>query len=140
MKYTDEVAVFWDYGEFEIRYLQFISNFSNKTSFITENCPVSTNTSGYAIVKNIRSIAQTFGSVKLFKAYLEVTEQVPVSRAVLLRSELQSSGVSLTDCPHNGRKDVADKMIIGVFASSQHNSHGLKLFTNVSGHACIRHR
>ena len=115
-------------------------SFSNKNLFITENCPVSTNSSGYAIVKNIRSIAQTFGSVKLFKAYLEVTEQVPVSRAVLLRSELQSSGVSLTDCPHNGRKDVADKMIIGVFASSQHNSLGLKHFTNVSGHACIRHR
>ena len=50
---------------------------------------------------NIRSLAQTFGSVKLFKTYLEVTEQVPVSRA------LQSSGVSLTDCPHNGRKDVS---------------------------------
>ena len=93
-------------------------------------------------MNNIRSKAQTFGSVKSFKAYLEVTdsEQVPVSRAVVLRSELQSSGVSLTDCPHNGRKDVADKMIIGVFSSSQHNSYGLKLFTIVSGHACLRHR
>jgi hypothetical protein len=101
---------------------------SINTSFITENCPVPTNTSGYAIVNNIRSKAQTFGSVKLFKAYLEVTEQVPVSRTVVLRSELQSSGVSLTDCPHNGRKDVADKMIIGVFALSQHNSYDLKLF------------
>ena len=65
-------------------------------------------------MNNIRSIAQTFGSVKLFKAYLEVTERVPMSRAVLLRSELQSSGVSLTDCPHNGRKDVTDKMILGI--------------------------
>lgn len=61
---------------------------------------------------NIRSVAQSFGSVKLFKAYLEVSEHVPLSRPILL-SELQSSGVSLTDCPHNGRKDVADKMIIG---------------------------
>ena len=87
---------------------------------ITENCPASANTSGYTIVNSIRSVAQTFGSVKLFKAYLGVTEQVPVSRALVLRSELQSSGVSLTDCPHNGRKDVADKMIIGVFASLQH--------------------
>ncbi|KAF8803941.1 DUF537-domain-containing protein [Phlegmacium glaucopus] len=85
-----EVAVFWDY----------------------ENCPSPTNASGYAIVNNIRSIVQTFGSIKLFKAYLEVIEQVPVSRAAVLRSELQSSGVSLTDCPRNGRKDVADKMII----------------------------
>jgi len=76
-------------------------------------------------VNNIRSVAQTFGSVKLFKAYLEVAEQVPVSRAVLLRSELQSSGVSLTDCPHNGRKDVADKMILGAFALSQYNLYVL---------------
>ena len=44
-----------------------------------------------------------------------------MARAVLLRSELQSSGVSLTDCPHNGRKDVADKMILGTCASSLHN-------------------
>ena len=121
-------------------FLQFISDILLQTLFITENCPVPTNTSGYAIVNNIRSIAQTFGSVKLFKAYSEVTDQVPVSRAVSLRSELQSSGVSLTDCPHNGRKDVADKMIIGVFASFQHNSYGLKTFTIVSGHACLRHR
>ena len=72
-------------------------------------------------MNNIRSIAQNFGSVKVFKAYLGLTEQTPVSRVLSLRSELQSSGVSLTNCPQNGRKDVADKMIIGMFASSQHN-------------------
>lgn len=54
-------------------------------------------------------MAQAFGSVKLFKAYLEVSQQISSS----LRTELQASGVSLTDCPHNGRKDVADKMLIG---------------------------
>ena len=91
-------------------------------SMNAENCPAPTSASGYSTVNSIRSVAQIFGSVKLFKAYLEVTEQVPVSRAVLLRSELQSSGVSLTDCPHNGRKDVADKMILGVFASFLHTS------------------
>ena len=78
-------------------------------------------------MNNIRSVAQSFGSVKLFKAYLEVTEQVPVSRTVVLRSELQSSGVSLTDCPHNGRKDVADKMIIGIFTLSLHNPYVLTI-------------
>jgi hypothetical protein len=85
-----------------------------------ESCPAPTDASGYTIVNNIRSVAQNFGSVKLFKAYLEVAEQVPVHRAAVLRSELQSSGISLTDCPRNGGKDVADKMIIGVSASSQH--------------------
>ncbi|KAF8894335.1 limkain-b1-type NYN domain-containing protein, partial [Gymnopilus junonius] len=44
------------------------------------------------------------------KAYLEISDQA--QRSMALRSELQSSGVSLVDCPHNGRKDVADKMII----------------------------
>ncbi|KAG5219743.1 NYN domain-containing protein [Salix suchowensis] len=57
-------------------------------------------------------MAHKFGSVKLFKAYLELSEQAMSPRLLNLRSELQSSGVSLTDCPHNGRKNVADQMII----------------------------
>ncbi|KAG5219742.1 NYN domain-containing protein [Salix suchowensis] len=50
-----------------------------------------------------------YGIIKIFKAYVECSEQL---RAQILRSELQSSGVSLTDCPHMGKKDVADKMMI----------------------------
>ena len=111
MKNVDEVAIFWDYGELKATSFISYNLFQKKTS---ENCPAPTNTSGYAIVNNIRSIAQNFGSVKLFKAYLEVTEHVPMSRAILLHSELQSSGVSLIHCPHNGRKDVTDKMILGM--------------------------
>lgn len=38
--------------------------------------------------------------------------QINEKSKTTLRSELQSSGVSLTDCPHNGRKDAADKMIL----------------------------
>ena len=57
-------------------------------------------------------MAHCFGSVKLFKAYLQLSE-FSASKSLLLRSELQASGVSLTDCPHNGRKDVADKMMLG---------------------------
>ncbi|KDR73458.1 hypothetical protein GALMADRAFT_72264 [Galerina marginata CBS 339.88] len=83
----EDAAIFWDY----------------------ENCPVPSNTSGYVVVDNIRSLVRPYGSVKSFKAYLDISEQIPLT----LRSELQSSGVSLVDCPHNGRKDVADKMIIG---------------------------
>ncbi|KAJ3512356.1 hypothetical protein NLJ89_g3567 [Agrocybe chaxingu] len=82
------VAIFWDY----------------------ENCPAPSNGSGYLIAKNISTLAQQFGTVKSFKAYLEISEQPP--RALVMRSELQSSGVSLIDCPHNGRKDVADKMML----------------------------
>ncbi|KAF9533393.1 limkain-b1-type NYN domain-containing protein, partial [Crepidotus variabilis] len=84
MKLSDDVAIFWDY----------------------ENCPVPNNSSGYAVANSITSMARPFGRVRLFRAYLEITDQLS------LRSELQSSGVSLVDCPHNGRKEVADKMIL----------------------------
>jgi hypothetical protein len=54
-------------------------------------------------------------SVTPFKAYLDMSEQ-PSKNAVAFRSEPQSSGVSMIDCPHNGRKDVVDKMIIGAYS------------------------
>ncbi|KAF9500388.1 hypothetical protein BDN71DRAFT_1585916 [Pleurotus eryngii] len=87
---NQDVAIFWDY----------------------ENCHGPSSVSGYDVVGSIRSMAHKFGSVKLFKAYLELSEQAMSPRLLNLRSELQSSGVSLTDCPHNGRKNVADQMII----------------------------
>jgi hypothetical protein len=94
----------------------------------TENCHASSQVSGllahihprltltfglgYEIVSAIRNVAHRFGPVKHFKAYLEVPGS-DGPRSLNLRSELQSSGVSLTDCPHNGRKNVADQMIMG---------------------------
>lgn len=72
--------------------------------------------SGYDVVNNLRQIAHSFGTLKLLKAYVDLSEQAS-SKSLSLRSELQSSGVSLTDCPHNGRKDVADKMILGTCIS-----------------------
>lgn len=55
---------------------------------------------------------KTWGSIKTFRAYLEMSNWSS-SKSLSLRSELQSSGVSLIDCPHNGKKEVADKMILG---------------------------
>ncbi|KAJ7738473.1 NYN domain-containing protein [Mycena maculata] len=86
---SSDVAVFWDY----------------------ENCHSSSQVSGYEVVNGIRNVAHRFGSVKHFKAYMEMPDP-DTPRSLGLRSELQSSGVSLTDCPHNGRKNVADQMII----------------------------
>ncbi|KAJ8583648.1 hypothetical protein M405DRAFT_884728, partial [Rhizopogon salebrosus TDB-379] len=83
------VAIFWDY----------------------ENCPPPLSSQAYAIVNGIRRIAHIFGSVTTFKAYLDLSEQ-PSRNSVVFRSDLQSSGVSVIDCPHNGRKDVVDKMIL----------------------------
>jgi hypothetical protein len=65
---------------------------------------------GFVVVENLRRAIHHFGQIIMFKAYLEINESSSMQRA--LRSELQSSGVSLTDCPHNGRKDASDKMII----------------------------
>ncbi|KAF8841187.1 DUF537-domain-containing protein [Paxillus ammoniavirescens] len=85
-----KVAIFWDY----------------------ENCSPPSNSYGlgYDLVNNVGRIARVFGSVTTFKAYLDISTQSP--KSVVLRSELQSSGVSMIDCPHNGRKDVVDKMIL----------------------------
>ncbi|KAH9951372.1 NYN domain-containing protein [Amylocystis lapponica] len=82
-----KVGVFWDY----------------------ENCALPTNASGSAAVNNIRELAHRFGSVTTFNAYSELQTSIKSNN---LRSELQSCGVSLIDCPHDNRKDVADKMII----------------------------
>lgn len=99
------VAIFWDYG----RSLFWVATFSN---LALENCHPSSNVPGYEIANAIRNIAHSYGILKQFKAYLELAEQAS-SKLSRLWSELQSSGVSLTDCSHNGRKDVADKMILG---------------------------
>ncbi|KAH6918937.1 NYN domain-containing protein [Coprinopsis sp. MPI-PUGE-AT-0042] len=76
-----------------------------------ENCAVPTGCSGHQVVKSIRNVIQPFGTIKSFKAYLAISEQSQ-TKSLTVRSELQASGVSLTDTPHNGRKDVADKMMI----------------------------
>ncbi|KZT11505.1 uncharacterized protein LAESUDRAFT_720753 [Laetiporus sulphureus 93-53] len=86
---SENVAIFWDY----------------------ENCALPANVAGNVVVNSIRKIAHEYGSVKTFKAYLELPEQSS-PKSIALRSELQLCGVSLIDCPHNGRKDVADKMMI----------------------------
>ncbi|KAG2147328.1 NYN domain-containing protein [Suillus cothurnatus] len=83
-----KVAIFWDY----------------------ENCSPPLNSQGHAIVNGIRRIAHVFGYVTSFKAYLDISSQS--TKSIGFRSDLQSSGVSMTDCPHNGRKDVVDKMIL----------------------------
>lgn len=107
MQQPENVAIFWDYGQWGFARL----NQSNARAL--ENCPPTSALSVYEVVDNIRCISHTFGSVVSFKAYLEIAP-TSSSKPVIQRSELQASGVSLIDCPHNGRKDVADKMLIGM--------------------------
>ncbi|KIM80866.1 hypothetical protein PILCRDRAFT_9291 [Piloderma croceum F 1598] len=89
MSSQEFVAIFWDY----------------------ENCQPASGSSGYTVADYIRRIALQFGVVTVFKAYLELGKTGP-SKVKTLLSELQSSGVSLIDCPHNGCKEVADKMLL----------------------------
>ncbi|KAJ2930067.1 hypothetical protein H1R20_g7007, partial [Candolleomyces eurysporus] len=83
-----DVDIFWDFG----------------------SCPAPTDASGYTVASQIRTLALRLGIVKSFKAYLSISDHHTNGRALTLRSELQSSGVSLTDAP--GAKEIADKMLI----------------------------
>ena len=104
MPRPENVAIFWDYGS----YLP-ISLKPIVVRVIVDLCPISPNLNGYEITNNIRSIAHTFGSVVLFKAYLGISSSTKPPNVLL---ELQASGVSLTDCP---RKDASatNSMMIG---------------------------
>ncbi|KZT28230.1 hypothetical protein NEOLEDRAFT_1058893, partial [Neolentinus lepideus HHB14362 ss-1] len=89
MAQGDRVAIFWDY----------------------ENVRAPSTIAGDVLSGNIRSVAHQYGFVALFRAYIDLVLLVSPKSAIH-RSALQTSGVTLVDCPHNGRKDVADKMII----------------------------
>ena len=80
---------------------------------ILENCELPSTADSYSVASTIRQVAHQFGVVKVFKAYAAVSEVVS-PRLSTLRSELTACGVSFVDCPHNGRKDVADKMMLGM--------------------------
>ncbi len=108
---STSVAIFWDYGEL------WNALPVNVTDLAAENCALPALEPPYTIVNRIRRLAHQYGSVKSFKAYLEYPEQASL-KSVNLRSELQSCGVSLIDCPHNGRKDVADKMMMSEFVKT----------------------
>lgn len=60
-------------------------------------------------MKRILEVAHEYGNVTAFKAYLELG----LSMSMDTRSELHCAGVSLIDCPHNGRKDVVDMTLVG---------------------------
>jgi len=67
----------------------------SEVEYWTENCPPSTNASGYNIVDDIRTIANQFGALNTFKAYLQLPDKSS-PRQPPPRSELQPCGLSLT--------------------------------------------
>ncbi|KAG8895604.1 hypothetical protein FRB99_000430, partial [Tulasnella sp. 403] len=77
------------------------------------NCAPPANVPGHIVSENIRNAANQFGSIVSFKAYLELSTPTTSPKLINLRSELQSCGVSLTDCPRTpSGKDVVDKMLL----------------------------
>lgn len=82
-----------------------------------ETARVKSQISGYEIAKGLRQIANTFGSLRSFRVYLDVACQSHPGFAPL-RKELHSSGVSILDCPSSSRKDVADKAMIGEYGKT----------------------
>lgn len=74
-----------------------------------ENMPIPADTSGRDVVLRLKTILEPYGRLTQFRGYASIgLNHIPQQK----RSELQLSGCHLVDAPHNGRKEVADKMII----------------------------
>ena len=86
-KSQEPMAVFWD----------------------LENMPIPAETSGRDITSSLKAILSHQGDLIQFRGYASIgLNHIPEEK----RSDLQLSGCHLVDCPHHGRKEVADKMII----------------------------
>lgn len=74
-----------------------------------ENMPIPTTSTGRDVTSRLKSILAPHGDLVQFRGYASIgLGLIPQQK----RSDLQLSGCHLVDCPHNGRKEVADKMII----------------------------
>lgn len=78
---------------------------------------------GLDIPSQIYKVASDYGCVKEFRAYSEFPAQSS-HKGIQLREDLTVSGVTLRDCVHNNRKEVVDKIIIGMCAC-----HNLTLYS-----------
>lgn len=71
-----------------------------------ENLRVPYEIDGRTACNCLRALALTYGSrISCFRAYGDAVEGGNSTRSLALRSALQSSGVSIIDTPHNGKKD-----------------------------------
>ena len=74
-----------------------------------ENLPIPSFASGRDVATRLKSILAPHGNLVQFRGYASIGEaSIPQQK----RSDLQLSGCHLVDCPHVGRKEVVDKMII----------------------------
>jgi hypothetical protein len=74
-----------------------------------ENVPIPAACTGRFAALRVKKALAKYGDLVVFRGYASIgLNNIPQEK----RSELQLSGCHLVDCPHNGRKEVADKMII----------------------------
>ena len=66
----------------------------------------------FKIAEGILHIAHQHGVVTTFHAYCELDKD-STTCPVEIRTDLRSCGVTVIDCPHNGKKDAADKVLMG---------------------------
>jgi len=71
--------------------------------------PIPTSARGTDVTARLKSILAPRGNLVQFCGYASIgLNFIPEQK----RSELHISGCHLVDCPHNRRKEVADKIII----------------------------
>jgi hypothetical protein len=74
-----------------------------------ENLQIPSSSSGRDVATRLKTILSPHGNLVQFRGYANIGEgNIPQQK----RSDLQLSGCHLVDCPHVGRKEVVDKMII----------------------------
>ena len=74
-----------------------------------ENVAIPTAVSASEVMTRLKTILAPYGRWEQCRGYASIgLNHIPQKK----RSDLQLSGCHLVDCPHNGRKEVADKMII----------------------------
>lgn len=105
----DNVGIFWDYGG----HGHIFQRSEYHTYIPPENVRPSGQESGAQIAKNLRLFGHRFGTIIALKAFMDCAQEPNVSR---LRPDLAAGGVTMVDCPHDGKKNVVDMRMIGVFS------------------------
>ncbi|KAG9004667.1 hypothetical protein FRB90_010792 [Tulasnella sp. 427] len=93
------VGIFWDY----------------------ESCPSPSKQSLEPTLKTIETLSKSYGPIRAFNVYIDLNRHPEARKAAGIRQQLHSSGVSVLDCPGNGKR-VADKtIIVDLFAFALRN-------------------
>ena len=106
----ENVTIFWDFGQSTFNISQVARTSTDLRTETTQISNAITSIAIHEVVKNLRDAVSPFGLIKSFRAYWDFSGQ-GISRLQL--SSLSSSGVSLIECPGNGRKDLPAKIMLG---------------------------